>query len=87
MKTIIRTRKLQQHRGKDEGMILGLAWPPERGRAIIDVDPRQDERERLDTVVHEAIHLAMPWMKEEWVIISSAEISEILWKDKWRQRK
>ena len=51
----------------------------------IEVDPTQPEHERLDTIIHECIHLLFPTMSEMRVRGVSRRISKILWRDKWRR--
>lgn len=49
-------------------------------------DPNQPESELLDTLIHEAIHIAMPHLKESRVIKCSNIISDVLWKKGYRRR-
>lgn len=51
----------------------------------IEVDPRQEERERLDTIIHECIHLLFPDLSENNVRAVSRRITRVLWQDNWRR--
>jgi len=64
---------------------LGLADTDEAGEDIIVVDPRQPSKERLDTLIHEALHHIRPDWSEEYVARTSRRISQVIWKDRWRR--
>lgn len=49
------------------------------------IDPRQDRREMLDTIIHEVLHEALKETTEEGVVRISALVSEILWREGYRQ--
>lgn len=72
----VRERKLGKERA------LGLAWASE-GR--VDIDPRQEPRERLNTLLHETIHCIFPDMKENDAIRVATLMSDALWYDKYRR--
>lgn len=56
------------------------------GEDKIEIDPRHPRsRDRLDTVVHEVIHLIAPHLSEEVVIAHAATLSDTLWRDGWRR--
>lgn len=55
------------------------------GTRVIEIDPRQSSRERMDTVVHEALHYAREDMDEDEVVRVSRIISGALWKDRYRR--
>lgn len=71
----IRDRKL----GKEKAH--GLAHSPD----LIEVDPSQNSRERLDTVCHEALHLLLPAEPEVRIIALANRMSDLLWRDRWRR--
>jgi hypothetical protein len=71
----IRDRKL----GKEKAH--GLAHAPD----LIEVDPSQNSRERLDTVCHEALHLLLPDESEVRIIALANRMSDLLWRDRWRR--
>jgi hypothetical protein len=50
------------------------------------IHPAQPESEILDSLIHEAIHLAYPNMSEKRVIKGANIISDILWSQKYRRK-
>ncbi len=62
-----------------------LDFKPSNG--VITVDPRQPEEEMLDTVCHELLHDACPWLEEFAVEAYGNHISDALWKMGWRLTK
>ena len=52
---------------------------------LIEIDPRQRSRDRLDTVCHEVIHLLGPHLSEVTVICHANILSDALWRDRWRR--
>jgi hypothetical protein len=61
---------------------LGLAHHSED---MIEICINQSSKERLDTVIHEILHLLNPNMPEKLVNSYSNRISKVLWKDNWRK--
>ena len=61
---------------------FGHCW---KGWGDIHIDPRQPEHEMIDTVVHELIHDAMPFLAEEAVEPMSQRISAAMWKLGYRR--
>ena len=59
---------------------LGQAW----GNTI-EIDPRQNPKERMDSVVHETLHCVDPDLSEETVIEMAAILTKTLWKDGYRR--
>lgn len=51
---------------------------------IIEVDPRQDAYEYLDTIIHEWLHIEFPTWSEKTVTAKSKKLSKFLWKNKVR---
>lgn len=60
---------------------LGLMVP---GVPCIVVDPRQTQRSRLATMIHEAVHHAAPDMSEKDVARMARLVRNVLWQDGWR---
>lgn len=50
------------------------------------IDPRQPESELLDTAVHEALHVACPFMGEDKVAKTATIIAETLWRMGYRRK-
>ena len=70
--------KLGRHR------CIGLAIE-EDGKQTIVVDPRQPEKERLNTLIHEAIHLADFDIPEAKVIRLANKAAEVVWQQGYRR--
>ncbi len=62
--------------GKPGGTPFG-DFDPNTG--VIRVDPRQKEDELFDTLVHELIHAAYPFLIEDSVHKGATSISSVLW--------
>jgi hypothetical protein len=75
-----RIKLIERKLGKQRA--LGQAT---HGEDLIEIDPRQKSRERMDTVIHEVIHLIAPHLSEEVVISHAATLSDTLWRDGWRR--
>lgn len=61
-----------------------------RGQAIalynlIEIDPRQTERARLNTLIHEALHLGDWGLSETKVIKLSGKVASVLWAQGYRR--
>ena len=78
-KKLPRKLKLTERKlGREKAM--GLAIAPDQ----IVVAP-QGSRERLDTVIHEGLHLLLPDAPEIDVIAYANRLSALLWLDGWRR--
>lgn len=51
---------------------------------ILECDPRMKGRMRLETIIHEAMHLAVPAMPEHVVSYASRYIAKVLWHLQYR---
>ena len=51
----------------------------------MEIDPRQAPREYLDTLVHEALHLAHHDLSEETVTDVARFIARVLWQQNYRR--
>ena len=60
----------------------GLAW---HGDNVVEIDPRQTEEERLDTLIHELLHLMEPEWEEEKVEACAAFLASLMWKQGYRR--
>lgn len=54
---------------------------------VISVDPRQPDEELLDTLIHELMHDAAPFLEEFAVCHYASHIAEALWREGWRPTK
>lgn len=52
---------------------------------VIEIDPRLSEPQRLDTLIHEALHVTLPFLEEEAVDTAATEVANVLWRDGWRR--
>lgn len=59
----------------------GLCW----SGGPIEIDPRQRSQQRLDTIIHELLHHAMPDLSESRVVTIARTIRRTLWADRWRR--
>jgi hypothetical protein len=57
--------------------------PPDR--PMIEIDTRLTGRVRLETIIHEALHLACPWMMEAVVLKVARYIAMIVWHLEYRR--
>jgi hypothetical protein len=73
----VRERKLGREKAD------GLAWDGKK--PLVEIDPRQGEKGRLDTLLHEATHILFPKLNEMQVRGISKRLTTILWKDGWRR--
>ncbi len=78
-------RKIQAgYRLKKNEFVLGRVKHWEN---LIEIDPRQNSEELMDTVIHECLHYLNPDWTEKKVIQNSTIISEVLWGLKFRRIK
>ena len=64
---------------------LGLAYPKER-QITIDFAAHKTEKELLDTIVHEILHVATEdWLSEKAVELIAEDITDVLHRQKWRR--
>jgi hypothetical protein len=53
---------------------------------IIYINPKQSDRERLITIVHEMLHYVLPKKNEKWVERNGIMIGNVLWKAGYRSQ-
>lgn len=51
---------------------------------ILECDPRQKGRMRLETLIHEALHLAVPALPEKVVSYAARYVARVLWHLQYR---
>lgn len=49
------------------------------------IPPSRETRDRLDTVIHETLHTALPSMSEEEVSRVAGDLAKVLWKAGYRR--
>jgi hypothetical protein len=76
-------RKLGRHKA------VGIYWTPHRsdGTPVIEIDPRQEAKAELDTVIHEGLHHCFPDLTEAQVSAAAADLTEIQWALGYRRVK
>lgn len=74
------TAKLGRHR------CIGLAIE-KNGKQTIIVDPRQPEKEMLNTLIHEALHLVDFDIPEAKVIRLANKAADVVWSQGYRRTK
>jgi hypothetical protein len=52
---------------------------------LIELDPRQSQKERLGTLLHELLHIVFPDLSEDQTILCEQRIASVLWSDRWRR--
>lgn len=58
----------------------GLAWTDQ----TLEVDCRLENCARLETIVHEAMHMALPWLPEKFILRASRYIAKVVWHMNYR---
>jgi hypothetical protein len=61
---------------------LGQAW---MDTLEIEIDPRQRSKVYLNTLIHEALHIADPKMSETKVRKLSGILTQVLWQQNFRR--
>lgn len=56
---------------------FGQAFDEER---LIEIDPRQNSKDYIDTLIHEWLHIEFPDWKERVVASKSKKLARFLWK-------
>ena len=64
------------------GKLMGFA---EFEGSTVTIDPRQSQKEMLDTAIHEGLHLAFPELSEEDVEKAAQIIAQVPWKLGYRR--
>lgn len=58
--------------------------PPDE--PMIEIDSRLTGRVRLETILHEALHLALPWLMEPVVLKVARYLAMIVWHLEYRSK-
>lgn len=53
--------------------------PSSVSEPLLEIDSRLGGRLRLETIIHEALHLACPWMPERVVLQTGRYLAMIVW--------
>ncbi len=78
---VIIERPLMRHTADGLATHLLFTDPGEKApeEPIIEIDSRLSGRVRLETIIHEALHLACPWMPESAVLKTARYLAMIVW--------
>ena len=57
------------------------------GEPMVEIDSRLKGRRKLDTEIHELLHLACPWMPEVAVRRTGTYLALVLWNLGYRQKE
>lgn len=80
MKLPKKLKVVERRLGKEKA--LGQSIAPD----LIEIDPsKNNSMERLDTLIHEGLHLLLPDEPEVRIIALSNRLSDLLWRDRWRR--
>lgn len=85
----ITERPLMRHAADGLATQLLHTWPGEEPpkEPEIEIDSRLQGRARLETIIHEALHLACPWMMEPAVLKIGRYIAMIVWHCEYRREE
>lgn len=84
---LIVERPLMRHAADGMATQLLHTEPAETPPAqpMLEIDSRLQGRARLETIIHEALHLACPWMMEKVVLKVARYIAMIVWHLEYRR--
>ena len=83
-----RTINVQERKLGKEGA-MGLAHYDFFGKNLnlIEIDPRQNSKDYLDTLIHEALHIMFPDWSEKEVVEHSGRLTRLIWRQGYRRIK
>lgn len=76
-----RVRIVERKLGRERALGQAIGCPV----YLVEIDPRQSERERLDTLIHELLHLAHPSWSERRVETHATWLAALLWRSGYRR--
>jgi len=81
-------RPLMRHGADGQATQLLHTEPAEKPptEPILEIDTRLRGRVRLETIIHEALHLACPWMMEPVVLKVARYVAMIVWHLEYRDK-
>lgn len=56
-----------------------------KGQHLIEIDPRQDAYEYLDTFCHEILHELLPCRTEDFIAKAGTTLAKAMWKHGFRR--
>ena len=77
---------------KLRGQAAGWAYLPDAGKPRklprkILVDSRLTSRPKLETIIHEVLHVLQPTVSEEHITLSARDLARVLWALGYREEK
>jgi len=78
---VVASPKARTVKIKEEN-ILGYAYFDEQR---IEIDPRQNSKEYLNTIIHECLHIYFPNLEEKYIIKIADDVTDIIWNRKYRR--
>ena len=66
--------------GKEKA--VGQAY---QGENLIELDPRQNNKEFLSTAIHEVVHILYPDLTEKQVIHAEKVLTDVIWRLNYRR--
>lgn len=76
LKISVKERKL----GREKA--AGQCW---QGEGLVEIDPRQNAKEYLDTLCHEVLHELLPHRCETFIEKAGSTVAAVLWKQGYRK--
>lgn len=68
-----------------EPELLGECTTPVARQPVIVIRRGLPQKERLDVLIHEALHACRWYASEAWVNKTATQIAALLWRDGWRR--
>jgi hypothetical protein len=56
-----------------------------KGEKMIEIDPRMKSKQRLNVLIHEALHIHFPDLSETAVDKAASFLSNTVWEDQYRR--
>jgi hypothetical protein len=76
----IRIQIVERKLGREKAW--GQCWT---GDKFIEIDPTQDSKNYLDTLIHETLHELIPRSSEETIEKCAATLTAVIWKCQYRR--
>ena len=63
---------------------VGQCWPTLKIYKI-EIDPRQSQKDYMDTLIHESLHELLPRKREAFILKAGTTIANLLWRLGYRR--
>ena len=77
----------ERNLGREKAMGLAHFDYYGENKNLIEVDPRQNSMDYLDTLIHEALHVMFPDMSEAEVVKHSSRFARLVWRQGYRRNQ